>query len=192
MLAGENAHRGRIGLSRSAMSDRVALVKLRSLSIGPLREKYASVLLRCGQTAVDAPAFSSACLCVRACVCTCALALTFASARMRVCARLHRVCPSIINTQSYGRLNAGSPPGSRPIIICGIVRVGPISQTAVDRDLSIAVDKIISPSHHLRWPLLSVRRLFARFRRGSFATLTSFPARGCAESVAIVAVYLTG
>lgn len=33
----------RIGLSRSAMSDRVALVKLRSLSIGPLREKYAFV-----------------------------------------------------------------------------------------------------------------------------------------------------
>lgn len=73
---------------------------------------------RCGQTAV--------------------LALSRLSTRTSVYAYTLRYIEcvlSIINTQSYGRLNAGLPPASGPIIICGIVRVGPISKTAVDRDL---------------------------------------------------------
>lgn len=84
----------RIGLSRSAMSDRVALVKLRSLSIGPLREKYASVRAA-GKLQSTLPPLRTR---VRACV------------RMYMHMRFYvGCCLSIINTQSYGRLNAGSP-----------------------------------------------------------------------------------
>jgi len=93
------------------------------------------------------------------------------SARTRM--RLHRVCTlSVINTQLDGRLNAGSAPAPGPIIIRGIVRVGPISRTAVDRGRQNHFAESSSP-RCLHFPFAF--RLFARFRRGSFAALTSFP-----------------
>jgi len=127
MLVGERAS-WRIGLSRSADVRSSGARKIAEFIDRAVARKIC-IRARCGRTAVPiAPAFP----------------------RVRVCAYIERAL-SIINTQSYGRLNAGSAPAPGPIIICGIVRVGPISRTAADRGLvSIAVDKIISPSHHLR------------------------------------------
>lgn len=99
---------------------------------------------------------------------------------------------SIINTQSYGRLNAGSPPES--IIICGIVRVGPISKTAAGRDLCRTQSTksfcrvIISalPLLAVRFPV--VRAISMRLVRRA----DELHGARHYESVAIVAAYLTG
>jgi len=91
--------------------------KIAGVYIDRIVARKICICARCGQNVVNAPLPLG--VCESACECM----------------RLHRVVPSIINTQSYGRLNAGLPSVSGPIIICGIVRVGPISKTATGRDL---------------------------------------------------------
>lgn len=104
-------------------------------------------------------------LCVRVCVYT------------RIYVRSRSRCPSIINTQSYGRLNTGSPPPIHPFppfpdpeadnYLRHSSRWPDFVNRSWPRFVSIAVDKIISPSHHLPRYLYFpfAFRLFARFQR---------------------------
>lgn len=167
----------RIGLSRSAMSDRVPLdVKLRGGGEGFIDRIVARkicIRARCGRTVANA--------------------LTFVHARVRVCA-LTSNAPSIINTQSYGRLNAGSVPRADNYLRHSS-RLARFRKPQPAQDLRRSQStKSFCPSHHLRvaFTCRFAFRLFARFRCGSFAALTSFPERDTTNRSPIVAVYLTG
>lgn len=103
-------HRGASDYREARMLDRVPLVKLREFIDRIVWEKN---MYSCALWA-NYSQHSHLCVCVYA---------------------LTSNVSSIINTQSYGRLNAGLPPVPGPIIICGIVRAGPISKTAAGRDL---------------------------------------------------------